>query len=553
LLRELVGAKAVLRSIEINRDTFIVRKSNVVFGAVARKGATILRSGDKMQCQAFWTVRIKKGIEMKHFNLVVVLLVIISLGCIPATLAEDHPLLQEPKVVAAITVLDAWIDAKRKDREQPGSSIGIVYDQDLVWAKGYGMADVAEEVPATAATVYRIASISKLFTSTAILQLRDAGKLQLDDPVVKHIPWFKVKEPDQDGPTITIRHLLTHTSGLPREATGVSWNELTFPSRKQMVGRLAEQEPVFAAEEEWKYSNLALSLAGEIVAEVSGEPWPEYVTEHILKPLRMSSTYPVPTPNTPGLAVGYGRRVPGKQREIEPFVDIEAERPAGNMASTVEDLAKFVSLQFRERPVGGEMILRSSTLREMHRVHWLRRDWKSGWGLGFAVRRVDELVRVGHGGSLPGHRTQIELAPNDKFGVIVLTNANDGDPRRYLDQAFKLVRPAIADATRAPKAAAKPDPAWQRYVGAYTWKHAEVQVQVLEGELAIIFPESDDPWESRVTLKPVGAHRFRATPNEMSYSLNGEILTFEFDDAGAVKRFGRPSFYWLRKQESQGP
>jgi CubicO group peptidase (beta-lactamase class C family) len=154
-------------------------------------------------------------------------------------LAGDHQLLQNPKVAAAIKVLDAWIQAKMDDRKQPGLSIGIVCDQDLIWAKGYGLADVAGEVPATPSTVYRIASISKLFTSTAIMQLRDAGKLQLDDPVVKHLSWFKTKETYPDGPTVTIRHLLTHTSGLPREATGVSWNELTFPTREQMIGRLS--------------------------------------------------------------------------------------------------------------------------------------------------------------------------------------------------------------------------------------------------------------------------------------------------------------------------
>ena len=490
---------------------------------------------------------------MKKFRLIVVVTVLVSWVGVTAALAEEHPLLQKPKVAAAIKVLDAWIEAKRNDREQPGISVGVVYDQDLIWAKGYGMADVDSGIPATPATVYRIASISKLFTSTAILQLRDAGELQLDDPVKKHLSWFKVKDLDHDGPTITIRHLLTHTSGLPREAKGVSWNELTFPSRQQMIRRLVQQEPVFAAEEEWKYSNLGLSLVGEIVAEVSGKAWPAYVADHILSPLGMTSTYPLPTPETPGLAVGYGRRVPGKTRGIEPFVDIDAERPAGNMASTVEDLAKFVSLQFREGPDDGEMILGRSTLREMHRVHWLRRDWKSGWGLGFAVRRVDEQVRIGHGGSLPGHRTQIELAPDDKLGVIVLTNADDGDPRRYVDQTFKLVGPAIKDVTRIPKVAAEPDPAWQQYVGTYTWKGADMQVQVLSGELTIIFPDADDPWESRVTLKPVGTHRFRAIPTELSYSLNGEILVFEFDESGAIKRFGRPSFYWLPKQESQEP
>ena len=241
--------------------------------------------------------------------------------------------LKDPKWRAAIAVLDAWVTATMTNREQLGLSLGIVYDQELIWAKGYGLADLAHRVPANASTVYRIASISKLFTTTAIMQLRDAGKLQLDDPVAKYLPWFKIKNAHPEGPTITIRHLLTHTSGLPREAAGVNWSDLTMTKREEMIRRVADQETVFPAETEWKYSNFGLTLAGEIVASVSGEPWAQYVESRILRPLGMKTTTPVPTSSLPHLAVGYGRRVPGSPRDVEPFLDIEAERPAGSLAS----------------------------------------------------------------------------------------------------------------------------------------------------------------------------------------------------------------------------
>jgi CubicO group peptidase (beta-lactamase class C family) len=122
-------------------------------------------------------------------------------------------------VAAALTVLDAWITATVAQREQPGLSIGIVYDQDLIWAKGYGYADLQRQVPATPTTIYRIASISKLFTATAIMQLRDAGKLRLDDAVSDRLSWFSIKKTYEGGPPITVRNLITHTSGLPREVT----------------------------------------------------------------------------------------------------------------------------------------------------------------------------------------------------------------------------------------------------------------------------------------------------------------------------------------------
>src|SRR5437763_14646588 len=143
--------------------------------------------------------------------------------------ADRSALARKPEVAAALTVLDSWIAATVAQREQPGLSIGVVYDQDLIWAKGYGYADLVRRVPATPGTIYRIASNSKLFTATAIMQLRDAGKLRLDDPVSERLPWFSIKKTYDGGPPITIRHLITHTSGLPREPTGGNRRALTFP------------------------------------------------------------------------------------------------------------------------------------------------------------------------------------------------------------------------------------------------------------------------------------------------------------------------------------
>lgn len=452
---------------------------------------------------------------------------------------------QHPEVVGALKVLDAWIGATAEAREQPGLSIGIVYDQELIWAKGYGYADQQKKIPATPSTLYRTGSISKLFTSTAILQLRDAGKLQLDDPIAKTLSWFKIKNPDPTR-AITIRHLLTHTSGLPRDAGGVNWSDLTFPSREAMIRRLAEQEMVWPAETEWRYSNLAFSLAGEIVSTASGESWAHYVEKHILAPLGMMATRALPDLGLAGLATGYGRRVPGAPRDVEPFVDIEAERPAGSLASNVEDLARFVSLQLQDGETGGAQILKGATLREMQRVQWLRPDWKTAWGLGFFIRRVDEQVRVGHSGSLPGHRAQLEIAPALKLGVIVLTNANDGEPLRYVDQAFTLLNPAVTRAMTLSKPAATADPAWEKYVGVYAWKHTDIQILVLNDQLTMIVPEAENPWESRVMLKPEGLHTFRMVSSVVT-GLSGEVLRFDLDSSGRATRASTDSNYWIRK------
>ncbi|HEY1252699.1 MAG TPA: serine hydrolase domain-containing protein [Thermoanaerobaculia bacterium] len=467
-----------------------------------------------------------------------------------ALAAAEPPkrLTDDPGVASAIQVFDAWVARTAADREQPGVSIGIVHDQDLVWSKGYGFADLAKKTPATPATDYRIASLSKLFTATAILQLRDAGKLQLDDPVSQWLPEFAPTRVDANSPVITIRHLLTHTSGLPREVEGTYWNDLRFPPREEMEKLLNQAGVVGPPETEYKYSNVALSLAGYVVEKASGEPYADYVTRHILEPLGMSSTKVIPPRDMKTLATGYGRRVPGKPRRVEPYFDAAYMVPAANLASTVEDLARFAALQFRDGTspaAGGSPILKASTLHEMQRVQWLDPDWRSGRGLGWGVSRRDGRTLVSHGGAVPGHRTQITLIPAEKFGVIVLTNAADGEPSHYANAAIRIVAPAIDRATKKKAETPPSEIAWSKYVGTYGWQDDVSLVMVLDGELCIVDPSDDDPWEGRVRLEPVkdAADTFRMK----SGSQQGELIRFGLDADGKVVRMSEPGDYMLRQ------
>ena len=471
---------------------------------------------------------------------------ILAIGSIAAmATASGSGLADKPEVAGAIQVLDSWIQATAAEREEPGLSIGIVYDQDLIWAKGYGYANLEKRIPATPATLYRIASISKLFTATGIMQLRDAGKLQLDDPVAKHLSWFRVGKAQPDSPDITIRQLLTHTSGLARELPLPYWNDLHFPSREEMMRLLPAQSAVFAPETEFKYSNLALAIAGEVVAAVSGEPYAAYVEKHILEPLGMRSTRVVPAPGTDLLAVGYRKRVPGQAREAEDFIECRGLTPSAGIASSVADLAKLVSLQFRDGPAGGAQILKGSTLREMHRVEWLRPDWQSGQGLGFEIRHVGQQTRVGKDGAAPGYKSQIETIPDEKLGVIVLINGYDADPLLYTNQALTIVGPAIAKATAPPQPTPQADPSWSNYTGTYTWKHVDAKVLVVDGELTMITPDSPNPWASRVRLTPVGPRTFKMKGG----AGDGELLTFEVDASGRATRLTAGSYYRIRKPD----
>lgn len=226
--------------------------------------------------------------------------VVACLAAVPVAWAEEREVADDPGVAGSLRLLEGWIQAHMAYRGLPGLSIGIVHDQKLVWSRGFGHADVVSKTPATAETLYRIASNTKTFTATAILQLRDRGKLRLDDPVSNYLPWFKVRSSFPDAPVITIRQLITHTSGLPRESAGPYWIDFEFPTRTQMIAALPSQEAPLAPETRLKYSNLAFALAGEIVASVSAEPYDQYVRKHILEPLGMASTAVTLTPSCAG-------------------------------------------------------------------------------------------------------------------------------------------------------------------------------------------------------------------------------------------------------------
>ena len=436
-----------------------------------------------------------------------------------------------------LRLFEAWIESQMAYRGQPGLSIGIVKDQDLVWARGFGVADRERNVPATPDTLYRIASITKTFTATAIMQLRDEGRLQLDDPVSKHLSWFRVRPREAGGHPITIRHLLTHVSGLPREADFPYWTTDEFPTREEIIKALPDYEQTFNAETRWKYSNLAVAVAGEVVTAVSGESWDRYVKAHILEPLGMTATLTdSPAAEVPGLATAYGRRLPDLSRP--PRLNSAAARglaPAAGMASSVTDLSRYVTLQFRTGPTGGNQVVSGATLAEMHRVHWLNPDWQSGQGIGFSVRRVGERTLVGHGGVLPGMRTQITFDPKDKIGVIVLMNADDGNPGLYVEQAFRVVAPVLAR-RGGTASAAPPPPAWAKYEGLYRNAWGDARVLLLSTGLVVFDPSGLTNPDHVAKLRPEGENTFRVEGGFWDGGRDGEPAVFEMDGAGRVSR-----------------
>jgi len=436
----------------------------------------------------------------------------------------------DPDVEGAKRLFSAWLEGQIAYRGLPGIVVGVVADQDLVWAQGFGYADVEAKRPMTPATRFRMASHSKLFTATAIMQLREQGKLGLDDQVAKHLPWFKVKAAGPDDAPITIEQLLTHGSGLPREA-GPHWTTHEFPTAEQLESLMADRQAAFPPEVRWRYSNLAYTLAGMVVEANTGERWADYIERNIFRPLGMTSSSV--DQNVSGLAVGYGRRMPDGSRAVIPFVDARGMAAATGITSTVEDMARFVSAQFRTGPRGGRQILGTASLREMHRVRMLENNRASGQGIGFSVSRVRDELQIGHGGGYPGYTTQTFFQPDTRVGVIVLTNTNDSNPLDIANQLMSTVGAAVAKATATQPAVAAWHPSWARFAGLYRGRGGDSQVVLLNNRLVIITPNAPNV-DNPIELEPIGGGLFRYVAPGGGGPV-GEVVRF-IEEGGRVVR-----------------
>ena len=474
-------------------------------------------------------------------------------------LHAQQPLADDPGVAEALHLLDTWMDAAQAYEGIPGASLAVVHDQELVWAKGFGFAHVERQEPATPSTMYSICSISKLFTAVGVLQLRDHGKVDLDDPVGKHLAWFRIQDEFAEAGAVTVEGLLTHTSGLPREAKAPYWTgpDYPFPTHDEIVARLPTQSMLYPPRTYYQYSNLGLTLAGEIVDAASGQTYDDYIRANILEPLGMSSTFTDLEDRFQGnrLASGYTARGRDGKRQLVPDYWVRGISPAAGFISTVEDLARFASWQFRVLD-GDDALLDRNTLREMHRVHWLEPDGETSYGLGFSVWKSDGDTFVGHGGSCPGYRSHLLLRPQDRLATAFAANGQGVDARRFAQMAYDIVAPALRQAARkrdgeAPaggvparaESGAAQQEALRRFTGTYERSFGgEFAVLLRDGELHVLSLPTDDPLEALTRLRHIEDATFRRVRDNGAL---GEEFVFEARPDGSM-RMWRNENYSLR-------
>ncbi|MBV8620325.1 MAG: beta-lactamase family protein [Curvibacter sp.] len=368
-------------------------------------------------------MRLYISILMGLSALLLLLTLAVLSGC---TAAPQRPQSLNPRDEAAA---QAYLAARIRDdmarHQVPGLSIALVDDQRVVWAQGFGEADLQQHSPASADTLYRVGSISKLFTDVAALQWVEAGRLRLDQPVREVLPGFGLQTLTPEAP-ITVRQLMTHHAGLPRDELKGFFN----PDPQPLEGLGASLAPEFGAYppgQVFSYSNLGISVLGELVQHLSGQPFEQRLQETVLTPLHMDgAAFSSHSAALPQMAKGY--QGGGQPDPDWPLRDV----PAGGLNASVKDLARFISMVFAQGQSGGHRVLQPETVAEMLRPQNrdVALDLNFEVGLGWMLSTLGGPSTwegagpvAHHAGAIGGFRSQMMLLPKHKLGVVVLANS----------------------------------------------------------------------------------------------------------------------------------
>ena len=444
------------------------------------------------------------------------------------------------EVIASVSpTLQSKIGAYRREHRLPGIAAGIATRDGLVWWHASGFADLELGRRLDERSLFRVASITKTVTATTVLQLRDEGRLGLDDPVVRFIPELaQVANPFGPIEALTIRRFLMHTSGLQGEVPWRDLDRVWMYRPEELLEVLSLARVRTPPETEFKYSNFAFELLGVVVERVASQPFQDHVRASVLEPLGMADTvWHLDADQERRRATGYDGRAHDDRPAEARQVDSDLMRADGGLWSTVENLGRWVGQQLRadvELERGPGQVLRGGTLAEMHRPTFVATpDWSEAQGLGWYGSRKGETVLIGHSGALWGYLTNISFSPRRNVGAIVLLNGVGGASalaRELLD----IVLPALAEAEDRAEVAAIPaiPAAYRQLLGVYR-DHEFADDSVVEwrdGKLILLGSVPNDP-----------AHELRPTDDPLTFTMlggrpGGEPVVFSRGEDGRIDR-----------------
>ena len=417
-----------------------------------------------------------------------------------------------------VAKLDQLIGVEQRDKRYPSLAVAVLRDGELIWEKAVGAANVEGGIEATPDTQYRVGSITKTFTAAAIMQLRDAGKLDLEDTLDRHVEGA-VYSP-------SIRRLLSHASGLQRETHDDSWLTLSFAPPDELLATLDRAEMVLPAGARFHYSNLAFALLGIVIERVTEMPYMEYIRERFFEPLGLTRmTF---EPEQPA-AKGYASQpyADGVWEAME--VETGAWASAGQMWGTVGDLCRWGA--FLSDP--DEAILAKKSAEEMRTVQVIAEHerWLQGYGLGLELRRDGERILAGHSGSMPGFIARLYYVPREKVAVAALTNSSEAALALF---GLALVQTTVDEWPVAPEAwrVGEPPPAdVVPLLGVWFMEAAQITFRWRDGRLEASSPDDPD-WMPPAVFEKETDDRWRT----VSGPEHGEALRLVLDDGGTLKQ-----------------
>lgn len=357
---------------------------------------------------------------------------LVWLGCFVVLLGgcvNSAPPKPETRVLGDYTYTKEYIrwfvHQQMKKHDVTGLSLALVDDQRIVWTEGFGYADKAHSVPATPETLYRAGSITKLFTATAIMQLVERGLIDLDQPLTTYLPEFSVKTRFPEASPITIRHILTHHSGLPRDILRGMWTANPQP----YATVLDDLKKVYVSHPPnyiFSYSNLGMTVLGQVIERMSGEPHAAYISRAIFNPTGMTTaSIETGVASSPLMAHAYNK---GKEEPELPLRDI----PAGGLNASVVDLARFAQVVFAQGRSGDRRILKPETLTMMltPQNDEVPLDLDLRIGLGWLLADLPDFNVKGlgtvasHAGGTFHFLSQLATLPDHKLGAVVMSNSS---------------------------------------------------------------------------------------------------------------------------------
>ncbi|HKA18321.1 MAG TPA: serine hydrolase [Blastocatellia bacterium] len=416
--------------------------------------------------------------------------------------------------------LDDYINKALKDWDVPGLALAVVKNDQIVFAKGYGVRKIGDPTPVDEKTVFAIGSSSKAFTAASIAMLVDEGKVKLDDPATKYFPGFQLFDPYVTR-EITVRDLLCHRSGLERG--DFLWYGTKY-DRDEIVRRVRYLKPSWSFRSNFGYQNIMYLTAGQIVARVSGKSWDDFIRDRFFKPLGMtaSSTSINALKEASNVATPHAKI--DNKVEVIPWRNIDNIAPAGSINSNVVDMAQWLRLNLGEGSYKGQRLISSGGTKELHTAQTIIRmdpPWTLfysdahflNYGLGWFLHDHRGRKVVEHGGNIDGMSALVSMIPEEKLGLVILTNMNGtpmtaaianrvydvflgAQPKDYSAELLKTYNGLLEQQKQAEKKAdearvkgTSPTLALDQYAGTYSDEmYGDARVSLQNGKLVLATP-----------------------------------------------------------------